>query len=87
MGSPYEPPAGFTFDPTPVKNHNGSYVYPGRLALAGAWPHRPETCDNDSIRGVWVVADPDAPAGWRQVPNGSLEGQLLICPTCGLDCT
>lgn len=86
-GRAYLPPPGFTFDDQPVKHHNGLYVAPGRRVVAGSWPVTPELCDDTSGQGVWIVVDDDSAGGWRQVSTESLEGQLLICPTCGLDCT
>jgi hypothetical protein len=56
------------------RHHNGGYVYPGRavLVLAGhQWPHQPETCPVSDL----------ALGEWH------LDGQVLTCTGCGLDCT
>ncbi|WP_432983178.1 hypothetical protein [Dactylosporangium sp. CA-233914] len=70
------PPAAITYCETPVAHHGGQYVAPWRRAVAGAWHHpSPEVCDDDRPYGVWIGA-PDRP-----------DEQVLVCVSCGLDCT
>ncbi|WP_054047276.1 hypothetical protein [Alloactinosynnema sp. L-07] len=65
------------------------YVFPGRQIVdvpGHCWPAPgPEHCTDPSFRGCWFdgngrpisdICDPDAP-----------EGVVLLCVTCGLDCT
>ncbi|WP_033339571.1 hypothetical protein [Catenuloplanes japonicus] len=59
-----------------VVHHGGAYVVPGRRAVAGEWLYPcPEQCQDDGLLGIWIGPD-DEP-----------ERQVLICPSCGLDCT
>ena len=54
--APYQPLEGFNWNPAPVDHHGGAFVYPGRLALAGDWPHTPATC-SDNFATAWDVTD------------------------------
>lgn len=64
------------YRPEPVTHHGGTYVAAGRRTVAGDWRcARPELCDDDAPFGVWIG------------PAGLPEDHVLVCPSCGLDCT
>lgn len=54
-------------------SHGGGYVYPGRavLILAGR---------------TWEYRPEDCPR-MEETGEWVLEGRVLVCPACGLDCT
>ncbi|MQS17469.1 hypothetical protein F7Q99_36120 [Streptomyces kaniharaensis] len=63
--------AGMSYRPATVAHHNGEPVHPGRYVIEG-------------VRR-WAAASPEVCPD----VDGSewLTDELLVCPTCGLDCT
>ncbi|GAB7048406.1 hypothetical protein [Catenuloplanes indicus] len=69
-------PRPIRFRDEPAMHHGGAYVAPGRRATAGAWLYPcPEQCRDDGPLGIWIG------------PADEPGRQVLICPSCGLDCT
>jgi hypothetical protein len=66
-------------------NHGGGFVYPGRAVLVlpdRTWESTPEDCprgaalEEGNHAYIWVM-----PCEWV------LDGRVLVCPVCGVDCT
>jgi hypothetical protein len=73
--SPAAPVGRAWTDKAPTRHgadDNATAVFPGRRVLSGHWTHTPETCP-DNLPGEWLPTEGD--------------DAVLICPSCGLDCT
>jgi hypothetical protein len=68
--------AALTFRPEPVAHHHGLRVESWRRVVAGPWAYpSPQTCRDFSSSGLWIG------------PHDDEDQQVLVCFSCGLDCT
>ncbi|GAA1578718.1 hypothetical protein GCM10009827_120290 [Dactylosporangium maewongense] len=73
---PLLPQPGLRYRDGSVAHHRGEYVAPGRRVVTGTWRYpSPKVCRDDRTTGAWI-GPPDQPAE-----------QVLVCVSCGLDCT
>ena len=69
--NPEDGDGGIAYRDRRVCHHGGDYVYPGRRAVDGDWLYPSPE----------VCTDESGKGVWLG------GGQVLVCPSCGLDCT